>query len=134
MSDAAKVVCAVVVRDGRVLIARRPDGKRLAGLWEFPGGKVEEDEEPAAALHRELQEELGCQVAITKVLSASRYAYDWGSIELIPYLCELAADSPDPIAHEHSALEWVSVEQLNLVALAPADKPVVAELLQHWPG
>lgn len=134
MSDAVKVVCAVVVRDGRVLIARRPDGKRLAGLWEFPGGKVEEDEEPAAALHRELQEELGCQVAITKVLSASRYSYDWGSIELISYLCELAADSPDPIAHEHSALEWVSVEQLNLVELAPADEPVVAELLQHWLG
>jgi 8-oxo-dGTP diphosphatase len=112
------------------MIARRPEGKRLGGLWEFPGGKVEPGEEPEAALHRELMEELGCAVRVTRKLDAFEHAYAWGVIRLIPFVCELAAGSAEPQAHEHSVLAWVTLAELNGYELAPADVPVVA-MLDH---
>ena len=110
------------------MIAKRPMGKRLGGLWEFPGGKVEPDEEPEAALHRELQEELGCVVFVTKALPVCDHAYEWGVIRLMPFVCELAAGSAEPHAHEHEELAWVMLEELNSYKLAPADWPVVEML------
>ena len=131
-ASAVPVVCGLIFRRGRVLVARRPEGKQLAGHWEFPGGKVEEGEDPTAALKRELMEELGCQIVITESWPKFRHTYDWGSIDLIPFVCELAADSAEPVAHEHSALDWVSLRKLGSLPLAPADLPVVTYLLnQH---
>jgi 8-oxo-dGTP diphosphatase len=124
------VVCAVIVRSGQIMLAQRPPGKKLGGLWEFPGGKVEPGEAHEAALHRELQEELGCSVRITKALTPFVHSYDWGSIELIPFVCELEAESPEPHLHEHTALAWVERGELPSYALAPADVPVVEMLGQ----
>lgn len=123
------VVCAIIRRDGRIMLAQRPPDKKLGGLWEFPGGKVEAGESAEAALHRELQEELGCTVRITQTLAPFVHAYDWGSIELMPFVCELAEGSAEPHAHEHTALVWVEKEELQSYELAPADVPLLRELV-----
>lgn len=122
------VVCAIIRRAGLIMLARRPPDKKLGGLWEFPGGKVEPDEEPEAALHRELQEELACTVVVTHSLPAFVHAYDWGSIQLIPFVCELAPGSAEPHPHEHTALVWVEPARLRGYPLAPADVPLLTVL------
>jgi 8-oxo-dGTP diphosphatase len=123
------VVCALIERAGRVLLARRPAHKHLPLNWEFPGGKVEPGEDPAAALVREIREELGCAVVLTRALP--RFTHDYGAvvIEMIPYVCTLAADSAAPHPHEHVALAWVRPEELRDHDLAPADLPVIQTYL-----
>lgn len=122
------VVCAVIIRDGRVLLAQRPAGKHLALKWEFPGGKMEPGEEPAAALVREIAEELGCRIEVRERLPAVTHRYERGEIELIPFLCVLAAGSAEPHPHEHLAVEWPLAGELRRYDLAAADLPVVSLL------
>jgi len=123
------VVCAIIVRDDRIMLAQRPPDKKLGGLWEFPGGKVEAGESSEDALHRELQEELGCSVRITQTLAPFVHEYGWGRIELIPFVCEIAEGSPEPHAHEHMALVWVERGELRGYDLAPADVPLLTALV-----
>lgn len=123
------VVCAIIIRGEHIMLAQRPPDKKLGGLWEFPGGKVEPGESAETALHRELQEELGCIVRITQTLTPFVHAYEWGSIKLIPFICELASNSPAPHPHEHTALAWVERTQLESYNLAPADVPLLAGLM-----
>lgn len=125
MSVPVLVVCALIEREGRVLIAQRPEGKHLASKWEFPGGKVETGEEPEAALIREIQEELGCELVLQSQLPASSHAYERGEITLLPFRCMLAAGSAEPHAHEHAALAWVTLDELRNFDLAEADLPIV---------
>ena len=123
------VVCAIVTdASGRVLLAQRPAHKHLGLKWEFPGGKVEPDEAPEAALIREIREELGC--AITLVRALPRFTHDYGAvvIEMIPFVCRLAAGSTAPHPHEHIALAWATIDVLDTYDLAPADLPVIAAL------
>ncbi|MBE2282299.1 MAG: (deoxy)nucleoside triphosphate pyrophosphohydrolase [Prosthecobacter sp.] len=123
------VVCAIIVREDRIMLARRPPDKKLGGLWEFPGGKVELGETAEAALHRELHEELGCVVRIVQTLPPFVHDYSWGSIELLPFVCELAVGSPEPHPHEHTALAWVERSALHSYELAPADVPLLKALI-----
>lgn len=125
------VVCALLERAGRLLLAQRPADKHLPHKWEFPGGKVEPGEDPAAAIVREIREELGCEIVITRPLP--RFPFDYGRvvIEMIPYVCTLAAGSSEPHLHEHLALAWVPPGELLGYDLAPADLPVVAS---YQPG
>lgn len=121
------VVCAVIERaDGCVLIAQRPTHKHLGGKWEFAGGKIEDNEEPASALIREIREELGCDIDITGELP--RFTHDYGTvlIAMIPFVCVLLPGSAPPHPHEHIAVRWISPADLDSVDLAPADWPVVA--------
>ena len=121
------VVCAVLVDDrGRVLVAQRPAHKHLGLKWEFAGGKVEAGESAEAALVREIKEELGCVITITRPLP--RFTHDYGTvvIEMIPFVVALAPGSPPPHPHEHSAVRWVTPDELRALDLAPADWPVVA--------
>ena len=120
------VVCAVIERDGRVLLARRPPDKLLPLKWEFAGGKVEPGEDPAAAIVREIREELGCAIAVVRPLP--RFTHDYGRvvIEMIPFVCALLPESPEPHPHEHVAVAWVASEELEGYDLAAADWPVVA--------
>lgn len=125
-SPTVPVVCALIERSGRLLLAQRPAHKHLPFKWEFPGGKVEPGEEAWAAIVREIREELGCEIVITRALP--RFPFDYGAvaIEMIPYVCRLAADSPEPHPHEHVALAWATPDELPRYDLAPADVPVIA--------
>lgn len=135
MSAPTKLVLVVAValidRDGRVLIARRPEGKSLAGLWEFPGGKVEAGETPEAALIRELREELGIDTwsSCLAPLSFASHAYDGFHLLMPLYACRKWEGVPT--AREHSALKWVGVRELGSFPMPPADKPLLA-VLRDW--
>jgi 8-oxo-dGTP diphosphatase len=119
------VVCALIERNGLVLVAQRPAHKHLPLKWEFPGGKVEPGESPEAAIVRELREELGCEFAISRALPRFNHAYA-ETIEMIPFTGRLARGSPEPHPHEHVALRWVAPAEFASLDLAAADLPVVA--------
>lgn len=133
-SPPVPVVCAVIERDGRVLLARRPAHKHLAHRWEFPGGKVDAGETAAAALVREITEELACAVAIVRPLPRFLHRYGQLTIEMIPFVCRLAPGSPEPQPTEHTAIAWVPPTQLHTYELAAADGPVVDAYLRRAPA
>jgi 8-oxo-dGTP diphosphatase len=119
---------ALVDVDGRVLICKRPAGKALAGLWEFPGGKVEAGETPEACLIRELDEELGIQVtqACLAPFVFASHGYDSFHLVMPLYLCRRWEGSV--VAREHEALAWVKPNQMGDYPMPPADGPLVAWL------
>jgi 8-oxo-dGTP diphosphatase len=118
------VVGAAVVRDGRVLAARRTRPAEAAGRWEFPGGKVEDGESPDDALVREIREELGCDVVVEGWLAG---AVPIGSRhELTVAVVRLAAGEPVP--HEHDAVRWLSAAELGDVDWLDPDRPFLPEL------
>lgn len=122
------VAVALIDTDGRVLIAQRPEGKQLAGLWEFPGGKVEPGERPEAALIRELREELGIETkesCLAPFVFAS-HTYDSFHLLMPLYLCRRWEGTV--VAREHAALKWVRPHQLSDWPMPPADAPLVAWL------
>ena len=119
------VVCALIERDGLILLAQRPANKHLPLKWEFAGGKVEPGEDPAAAIVREIREELGCHIAIVRPLPAFLHDYKTVVIEMIPFVCRLAPNSPEPHPHEHVAIAWAKLEDLLGYDLAAADLPVI---------
>ncbi|MGV8839860.1 MAG: (deoxy)nucleoside triphosphate pyrophosphohydrolase [Bauldia sp.] len=129
MSDILLVVCgALVDADGRVLICQRPEGKTLSGLWEFPGGKVERDETPEAALVRELREELGIETGARCLSPLSFASHDYGDFHLLMplYLCRKWEGIPMP--QEGQAVKWVWPKNLADYPMPPADKPLLAAL------
>ena len=122
------VAVALIDVDGRVLIAKRPEGKKLAGLWEFPGGKVEPGERPEQALIRELKEELDIDVkesCLAPFVFAS-HAYDSFHLLMPLYLCRRWEGVV--AAREHDALAWVTPNKLSDYPMPPADEPLVAWL------
>jgi 8-oxo-dGTP diphosphatase len=129
MSNLLLVAAAALVDvDGRVLICKRPAGKQLAGLWEFPGGKVEAGETPEACLIRELDEELGITVAhacLAPFVFAS-HAYDSFHLLMPLYLCRRWEGAPT--AREHEAITWVRPSRMSDYPMPPADAPLVAWL------
>jgi 8-oxo-dGTP diphosphatase len=116
-------------RDGRLLVAQRPPGKKLALKWEFPGGKVEAGESGAEALKRELREELGIDVEVGQELPSVVHDYGATVIRLHPFRCRLRAGEPHP--HEHVAVRWCTVDEIAALDLAAADVPVLALFVQH---
>lgn len=119
------VVCAIIERDGRFLIARRPAGKHLARKWEFPGGKVEAGESEVEALKRELLEELGVRVEILERLTPVEHRYPDRSLRLIAFRCRISAGVPD--AGEHEALRWIGIDEACEYDFPEADIPILAE-------
>ncbi len=122
------VAVALIDVDSRVLIAQRPEGKALAGLWEFPGGKVEAGERPEAALIRELHEELGIDVneACLAPFVFASHAYESFHLLMPLYLCRRW--SGVVVKREHAALAWVKPDKLSDYPMPPADAPLVAWL------
>ena len=119
---------ALVDVDGRVLIARRPEGKAMAGLWEFPGGKVGPGETPEEALIRELEEELGIDVTENCLapFTFASHAYDRFHLLMPLYVCRVWEGSVRPL--EGQALKWVRPVRLSDYPMPPADRPLVAML------
>jgi 8-oxo-dGTP diphosphatase len=125
-----KVVTAAIVQNqGRYLIARRKAGEKLAGMWEFPGGKVEDGESLKECLKREMFEELHLDTEIGAVLTESYYTYEHGEILLVALEARLT--SGDMKLEVHDRVEWLYPEELLKLDLAPADIPVARYLLEQ---
>jgi 8-oxo-dGTP diphosphatase len=122
------VACALIDADKRVLIAERPAGKPLAGLWEFPGGKVEPGEQPETTLIRELHEELGITVseACLAPLTFASHAYDSFHLLMPLYVCRRWEGTVT--AREGQQLAWVRASKLRDYPMPPADTPLIAHL------
>ena len=125
---------ALIDHDGRVLMAQRPEGKPMAGLWEFPGGKIEPGETPETALIRELDEELGINTAASCLAPLSFASHSYGPRDNRPafhllmmlYVCRRWQGRPQPI--ECGALKWVRPQQLRDYPMPEADIPLIAAL------
>ena len=122
---------ALIDRDGRILIAKRPEGKAMAGLWEFPGGKVEPGETPESALIREPREELGIETwsSCLAPLTFASHTYDDFHLLMPLFACRKWEGVARP--REHSALKWVGVRDLANYPMPAADVPLVA-ILRDW--
>jgi 8-oxo-dGTP diphosphatase len=126
-SSAIHVVAAAVMDGaGRVLIAQRPEGKHLAGGWEFPGGKLRADEDRRGGLARELREELGIAISTPRPLIRVRHSYDYGDVLIDTWVVRRYSGEPSGL--DGQALRWVSQEELEATQLLPADGPIVAAL------
>ena len=120
--------CALLDADNRVLIAQRPPGKAMAGLWEFPGGKVEAGETPEAALIREIAEELGVTVTKECLAPLTFTSFDYSEFHLLMPLYVCRRWEGAPVAREHSALKWVRAKRLRDYPMPPADEPLISHL------
>ena len=119
------VVAGFAVREGRILLAQRPAGKHLAGYWEFPGGKVEAGETPAAALARELREELDVPCTVGVLLDAVTHTYERFDLLMLLYHVDMHGD---PRAHEAAAVAWYTPGEMESLLLPPADVPMLGRL------
>ena len=122
------VAAGVLFEGGKVLLSQRPEGTHLAGSWEFPGGKVDEGEDPKDALVRELREEIGVEVAVKGVLDVTFWRYDDAgkAVLLLFYEVERAPQSPPPKAVTVAAVRWATAEELDAKLFPPADVAVLA--------
>ena len=127
-----RVVGAVIVRGKKILAARRGPGKTLAGLWEFPGGKIDPRETPTAALAREVREELLCDVEIGRQITTTTHEYDFGIVILTTFYAALLETEPQ--LTEHSELKWVPASDLESLAWTPADIPAIHQIVADFSG
>ena len=123
------VAVALIDSDNRILIAQRPEGKQLAGLWECPGGKLDPNERPEQALIRELREELGIEVkdSCLAPLTFASYAYEEFHLLMPLYVCRRWEGMVRPL--EGQALKWVQARDLRNYPMPPADEPLIPALI-----
>jgi len=126
LSDIVKVTAAILVKDNKIIIAKRGPGDALANKWEFPGGKIELHETPEQCLKREMKEEFDIDVSVGGYLGSSIYKYDHISIELLAYRTYWEDGEIDP--KDHDDFKWISLEQLGEFDFAPADLVFVEKL------
>jgi 8-oxo-dGTP diphosphatase len=117
--DVIEVTAAVIRRADTILLARRPEGSHFAGMWEFPGGKIDPGETPEECLARELLEEFGLLADIGAFVTSTRFRHENGEIELLAYEARFAAGAPQ--LNSHDEIAWVPVHELLDKDLAPAD-------------
>ncbi len=121
------VTAAILVKDGKVLIAKRKPDDKLPHKWEFPGGKVESGESAQECLKREMQEEFGIEVQVAELLGESVYHYQHGSIRLLAYRAKWQGG--DLALKDHADYAWVQCDQLEGFDFTPADLPFVRKLI-----
>lgn len=132
VSSLIVVSAAIIVLNDKVLITKRGETKSLANLWEFPGGKVEENESPEECVVREIQEELDIHIKILRHYYTNVHTYDFGNIKLIAFLAEYY--SGEIKLRDHSDFKWIHKEELKDYKFAPADIPIVEKLLEESVG
>ena len=126
MTQPVVVAAAVVIREGRVLLTRHAEGQHLAGMWEFPGGKLELGESPEAAVVRECREECGIEVEVTDILDVTHHRYPEKDVLLLFYRCALRSGEVEHLEVADHA--WVAPSELGDYPLPPADARVVARI------
>jgi 8-oxo-dGTP diphosphatase len=126
LSDIVKVTAAILVKDNKIIIAKRGPNDRLANKWEFPGGKVEINETPEQCLKREMKEEFDIDVSVGEYLGSSIFHYDHISIELMAY--RTYWENGEIHLNDHNEFKWISLEQLAEFDFAPADLIFVEKL------
>ncbi|MGO3732535.1 MAG: (deoxy)nucleoside triphosphate pyrophosphohydrolase [Vagococcus sp.] len=121
------VVGAILIHENKILCAKRGYSKSLGGLWEFPGGKIEQNETPHQALIREIKEELLIDVTVDEdPFDVTQYKYDFGIVTLTTFICHLVSGTP--VLMEHEACLWLPADTLSTLEWAPADMPAVKKL------
>jgi len=124
-----KVTASIIFNDNKILVARRGPQEKLAGSWEFPGGKVEENETLEECLERELYEELNIKTKSGKVLTSSTYTYKHGSFEIFALESEIISGTIQPTVHDK--ISWVNICDLLTYDLLPADIPIAKYLQEN---
>ncbi|WP_342387426.1 (deoxy)nucleoside triphosphate pyrophosphohydrolase [Salinicoccus bachuensis] len=129
MKKYIRVVGAVIVNEkDEILCAQRPEGKNLALMWEFPGGKIEEGEAPGEALERELMEEMDCEIEVGQRITTTVHEYDFGTVELTTYYAKQLSGEIQLL--EHIDMKWLSRGDIEALDWAPADIPAI-ELIKN---
>ena len=127
MPKIIRVTAAIIEREGKILIAKRKAGDDLfAGLWEFPGGKIEEGETPEECMARELKEELDIEVEVGELISSNKHKYPHGIFELLAY--RVKHISGEMILNDHDEIKWVTVDEISNFEFPPADIPIITYL------
>ena len=122
-----KVVAAILQKEDKILIARKKEGKPLAGYFEFPGGKIEKGETPEESLARELMEEMNIKIDVKEYVGESIYDYGNGKvIELLGYTAEIIEG--DIVLTDHDEYRWVTLEEVRNYNIAPADIPLISKI------
>lgn len=124
------VVGAVITDNDKILCAQRGAEKALPGLWEFPGGKIEQSESPQQALQREIQEEMHCEIEIGEQVEHTVYEYDFGIVHLTTFYCTLLKG--EPVLTEHIAIKWLKSDELEQLEWAPADIPAIEKIARTF--
>jgi len=128
---AIKVCAAVIYHHNKILITLRPEGKKLGGYWEFPGGKIEELETPEEALKREIREELAIEIEVGDLLETVHHSYDWGNVIILAYWCRWESGT---IKHlEVSDHRWVAAKNLLDYDILAADQPIILKIQEQLP-
>ena len=122
------VAAAVMIERGRVLLTQRKRGAHLAGAWEFPGGKVEDGEDPRDALARELREEIGVDADVGEIVDVTFHRYETKSVLLLFFEASRRPGSPEPRAIDVAALEWGDANALDPARFPPADVAVLSKV------
>jgi len=120
------VVAGIINRENKVLIARRKQGKSLEGFWEFPGGKIENNESPENALIREFKEEFDIEIRINKLFMDFEFDYENFRVRLISFLIE--SDNEIKLSIDHDLIEWITPSEYTNYNIAPADIPILIQL------
>lgn len=129
MMDHKRVTCAVMIRDGRVLLARRSPGQKNAGLWEFPGGKVEKGETDAECLAREIREEFGVNGTVGAHVCDSHCVYEEYGFEITLCAYLFIPESEQFDLQVHDAVDWYDASELKKAGLSPADLPIAEAVI-----
>lgn len=123
-----KVVAGILKKNDKIMIARKREGKPLAGMWEFPGGKIEEGETPEESLVRELMEEMKIKVKVLDYVDESIYDYGDNVVSLKGYVVQI--EEGEIVLSDHDKYEWVSPEEAYEYGLAPADVPLLDKYIE----
>jgi len=123
------VACAIIELGGKVLCTQRSEAMSLPLKWEFPGGKINDGESPEECLKRELHEELGIEASVCHACPTTTHHYPSFSVTLYPFICQII--SGEITLHEHSAMVWLPIEELNYLDWAEADWPVIRKFQER---